>query len=859
MSPANRPPGADPGADPSPADPAPGQGPGPDDPAAWTGAALGVHWFYRTQAAPPGTAEPGGTAPAATGPGSAGPGQDPPGQESPWYGPQGPVLSWDGPQPRPQPPAGLPPRPRHPQGPGSRPRRGLAAAAPAVVVVAVAALALVILTGHGPAPGLAASTQASGQVQPPGAITLPGYPGEQQRGVFRAVSRIVAAGKTIVAIGSQAGGGVVRQQFITSADAGRTWHLAPVRTPDGRRAPAGYAAELLAGGPQGWMAEGPHAIWTSRDGLSWTLAATHGISPREPGDSVWVVTRTGQGFLAAGSATDGRAGAQAVIWTSPDGLSWHRMTAAQAGLAGPGETVRNIAYASWRGSAVVISGDVARSGAAYDGVWLSTDSGMTWTRVTVPAGHGSRTQVSGLAASTAGLIAVRPGQSASGTAEGVAYFSPDGRTWRYAATIGAGQGWTPGVVKGSGYGFVVTGTTASGEIAAYTSTGAGRTWLPTGPLGTAAAESVASATVLPGGTAVAVGSTAAGQLGQQPVFLEAAGTGAVRHIPVPGSVPETTVRGTAAGAGQQIAVGSADGFPAVWRAAPGSPWRLVTTRELVSAYPGLRSLSSVTYGPAGWLAVGAPGPVVLTSADGVNWRAAAGGIAEDLAGVGAPAAAAGPAGYVIAGTLTRPGGISVAGLWWSADLIRWTRARDVDLAGGPSQVLAVAAGAHGFVSAGSHEGRPAVWVTADGGSWTAIVLPLPAGAAGGVLQQIAVDGRRVVALGQAIAAGRAAPLAEVSADGGTTWRQVPFAAPGPDTEFTGLAGSQAGFTAAGRAGGDAVAWTSATGARWRPSRAIGPGGPGTWEIMALARSGTAVIAIAGRAAEDGQQFIVRRL
>jgi hypothetical protein len=416
----------------------------------------------------------------------------------------------------------------------------------------VAALALVILTGHGPAPGLAASTQTSGQVQPPGAVTLPGYPGEQQRGVFRAVSRIVAAGKTIVAIGSQADGGVVRQEFITSADAGRTWQLAPVRTPDGRRAPAGYAAELLAGGPQGWMAEGPHAIWTSRDGLSWTLAATHGISPREPGDSVWVVTRTGQGFLAAGSATGGRAGARAVIWTSPDGLSWHRMTAAQAGLAGPGETVRNIAYASWRGSAVVISGDVARSGVAYDGVWLSTDSGMTWTRVTVPAGHGSRTQVSGLAASTAGLIAVRPGQSAAGTAEGVAYFSPDGRTWRYAAVIGAGQGWTPGVVKGSGYGFVVTGTTASGEIAAYTSTGAGRTWQPTGPLGTAAAESVTGATVLPGGTAVAVGSTAAGQLGQQAVFLEAAGAGAVRHIPVPGSVPETTVHGTAAGAGQQI-------------------------------------------------------------------------------------------------------------------------------------------------------------------------------------------------------------------------------------------------------------------------------------------------------------------
>jgi hypothetical protein len=96
-----------------------------------------------------------------------------------------------------------------------------------------------------------------------------------------------------------------------------------------------------------------------------------------------------------------------------------------------------------------------------------------------------------------------------------------------------------------------------------------------------------------------------------------------------------------------------------------------------------------------------------------------------------------------------------------------------------------------------------------------------------------------------------------------TWRQVPFAAPGPDSEFAALAASRAGFTAAGRAGGPggggAAVWTSATGARWRPSRALGPGGPGSWEIMALARSGAAVTAVAGRAAEDGQQFIVRRL
>ena len=45
---------------------------------------------------------------------------------------------------------------------------------------------------------------------------------------------------------------------------------------------------------------GPQAIWTSKDGLSWTLAATHGIAPQLPGDQVFVLTATAEGFLAAG-------------------------------------------------------------------------------------------------------------------------------------------------------------------------------------------------------------------------------------------------------------------------------------------------------------------------------------------------------------------------------------------------------------------------------------------------------------------------------------------------------------------------------------------------------------------------------
>ena len=60
------------------------------------------------------------------------------------------------------------------------------------------------------------------------------------------------------------------------------------------------------------------------------------------------------------------------------------------------------------------------------------------------------------------------------------------------------------------------------------------------------------------------------------------------------------------------------------------------------------------------------------------------------------------------GKLVAAGGECVADVWWSPDLKSWTRAHDVNEVTGSSQVLAVAAGASGFVSAGSHNGQPAV-------------------------------------------------------------------------------------------------------------------------------------------------------
>jgi hypothetical protein len=379
---------------------------------------------------------------------------------------------------------------------------------------------------------------------------------------------------------------------------------------------------------------------------------------------------------------------------------------------------------------------------------------------------------------------------------------------------------------------------------------------------------VTSVTVAPGGTVIAVGATHSSTVRQQPVFLKATTNGSARPVSIPGIrdeiVPELAVNGTAVSpAGTMVAVGSADGYPAIWQSPPGGAWHLASLLSLVSGYPGLTALTSVTYGPSGWLAVGVPGPVVLTSANGTTWQRASGGIEKDLGGVSAVAAAAGPAGYSIVGRPAGPDSASVADVWWSQDLTSWTKAQDMNVMSGSIQVLAVAADPNGFVSAGSHNNQPAVWTTSDGQLWTTIDLALPAGASSAVLQQIAINGSRVVALGQEITAGVAVPFAEQSSNGGASWRQVPFSPPGPHAVITALTPDSGGFAAAGQYGEPgqqtAVTWTSATGMTWTPAQVSGLGGGGSHAVTALASSGAAVIGIDSVQTQASQQFVVRRL
>ncbi len=750
-----------------------------------------------------------------------------------------------------------------PAGPGSRRgrrtvsrRTAISASAVALVLAAGAVLGAVLLPNHNPNQNPNPGPLAGNQVN---TAALPWYSGQQQRGVFQQISRIVSAGDTMVTTGSQSteNGNVVRQQFFVSTDGGSNWHLAPVHASGGGPAPLGYRAPLIAGGAHGWMAgAGGNDIWISPNGLSWTLAATHGITPHEPGDAIDVVTNTANGFLAAGTGQQTSGGKQAVIWTSVDGLTWQRKTATQLGLTTSDGISANINYATSRGNDTVISDGTS--------VWLSTDGGSTWAHVTVPVDHGAGTSISGVSFDGSGLIAVRPGQTSRGASDGVAYFSPNGQTWQYAATIDAAGGWSPKVVKGSNYGFVVTGqASAQGQYVAYTSTGTGTTWQQTGGLGAISDGSPLAATVGPDGNVVAVGSENKTRTGQQAVLLKANTAGNVEPVSLTsikgGVVPEIAVNSTAIAAGEQIAVGSADGYPAVWREAADGTWTLVSTLSQVSSSTGLAALTNVTHESAGWLAVGTPGPVILTSANGTTWQPA-GAITQDLAGVAAVATAAGPAGYVIVGKVVKPGGACTADVWWSQNLTSWIKAHDLNDTTGSSQVLAVAASQHGFVSVGSHNDKPVAWVTTDGKAWTTINMPLASGASAGFMTQVAIDGNHVAAAGQQTTGAGTPPLVEQSADGGNTWKPVPFGSPEPGTTVTALTFGSGAFTAAGQFGTasgdvDATVWTSPDGANWTQSVVTGLAGGGSHDITTLAPSGSAVTGIDSVQTQAAQQFV----
>jgi hypothetical protein len=344
----------------------------------------------------------------------------------------------------------------------------------AVVVVPLALVVVLVMALGGPAAFLVrAPAHGAGAAPDPGGRVSKG-------GVFSvdraspldppALTQVAASGNTVVAVGSQDS---ATPSFRVSADGGRTWTTAFTRSQAG---PVnGHQATTVAGGPGGWAGLGPHAIWVSADGLTWTLVSARGLAA--PGETITGLAKDSWGYLATGTSARSDTG---LVWTSANGVNWHRFTAAQFGLVGdPGERVFAMTDAASDWSVTLIVGSASKDGKVCAYVWRSLDDGASWRTVVVPQAHGGGWSFAGLAGDAGHFIAVRSGVTSGGLADAVVYTSDDAVNWRFAATIVGSAGFTPQQVTAGSGGtgrFVVAGRDYLGRAVAYTSTDNGATW-----------------------------------------------------------------------------------------------------------------------------------------------------------------------------------------------------------------------------------------------------------------------------------------------------------------------------------------------------------------------------------------------
>jgi hypothetical protein len=720
------------------------------------------------------------------------------------------------------------------------------------------------------------------------------------RGITQTLGRVASVGHEIVAVGSQAGTRIPRAQFFVSGDDGRTWTLGAVRDAAGGVPPPGHGAIFVAGAEGAWVALGPGSIWTSADGRTWTLAPGNGM-PLRPGDRVNAVTRTAHGFIAVGASIPGgdQAKATPLIFLSANGTSWDRLDAARLRLAAGNGHALDITSVAAAGQLILISGDAVtpkprRTAAAQVGpvigtAWLSADGGATWAPVSGAAtGHGAKPQVAGVAAAGHGFVLFRPATVARRPAVDV-FFSPNGLAWTFRATLGAPAGFTALMASGGPDGAVLAGETggtgqAARNLTAFASAD-GRTWHQAGPFGTAAAQDVSGVALAPGGAVVTTGISDAPDA-RQPVITVTGVNAAAQRLDIAkirGAVePQVAVNSIAAQDSTQVAVGSANGYPAAWTSGNGgSSWtRAVGALPAVFSRPGSQRLTSVTHGPMGWLAVGdvtasAPEhPVVVVSADGTGWQAADGERVFGASGLFTEQAAANTRGYVIVGhqnvkRLQNGRVVSArteAAVWWSDTLTGWQRGGDATAGAldgtGNRQMNAVTAGGAGFVAVGSHGDQPSAWTSGDGGrTWREADLPMPVGSTRVTLEHVASAGRVVVAVGTAVTtAGRAVPFAASSANGGASWAESALPLPPGLASVTALVAAGRTFTATGSYGStpghqNVVVWTSADGSTWRAAEPAGKGltGPGIQAITGLAVAGSTVTGVGFTASPAGEQ------
>ena len=211
---------------------------------------------------------------------------------------------------------------------------------------------------------------------------------------------MTAGGPGLVAVGyrfDEPGRPGVYPGVWTSAD-GVTWSVAPLDQEafgDGKAAMTSVTTGgpgLVAVGQNTWRA----AAWTSSDGVNWTRM------PHDPAifgtglvdDDLWVpqtamrdVIVGGPGLVAVGeegvwggseSEIGYKSTGVAVVWTSPDGITWTRVPHDEEVFGGEG--FQKMSSVTVGGPGLVAVGEYELDNTGRALVWNSPD-GLSWTRV----------------------------------------------------------------------------------------------------------------------------------------------------------------------------------------------------------------------------------------------------------------------------------------------------------------------------------------------------------------------------------------------------------------------------------------------------------------------------------------------
>jgi hypothetical protein len=561
--------------------------------------------------------------------------------------------------------------------------------------------------------------------------------------------------------------------------------------------------------------------------------------------------------VVVGAVTTAAGDHDARMWTSRSGAIWSALPFD----GGPGDQSLTSVAAGPLG--FVAAGVDRQPTGAVPMAWWSAD-GMSWSRAGL--GPGSPFQpgqsISGLAVGPSGVVAVGTIET-GGDVDGMAWFSPDGTTWRTVPLGAAGftgpAAQTVRAVTATTDGFVAVGDDANAErrVAVVWTSADGVTWrrqppdaamgeLPTGRR----TSGVAAGSIAGAGPVLAAGGGSSLQL-----WSSADGRRWAREeSPVKGSPDGVLV---ATDGRSALAFTPASGL---WLRAPGASWARVSADTAVFPVPShYSSIRSVVRSGDRLVAVGRDGPdnAVWTSTDGRAWARRADSAAGFADGRVDALTALGDL-LVGAGTVPTAAG-ALAAVWTSADHGDTWQAADP---GDPAfsvrdvtQIFDVTAGGPGLVAVGlsyTDEIDAQAWFSADGRTWQRASEPAAwSGPGDQALGHVCpLPGGGVLALGASVVRGQSTAWAWSSQDG-RSWERVaaeaarPLAAPGAGF-LAGCSSSPAGTLVgggvAGSGGFDGALWRTVDGRTWT---ALGSPGtfasPDTDSVVATAADGPRIV------------------